>query len=118
MKSVSEPPQASRFRLEFGFRELARFREADDSRDVQRARPKAVLMPAAVENRLKPDAGVLAPNVQRPHSFGPVNLMGCDGYEVGVKFFHVERHLSDALNGVAVEEDSALPAEDRDPRIG
>ena len=68
-------------------------------------------MPAAVDDRGNLHTRILATNIQRAHSLGPVHLVAGDGCQVDVLLDHVDRNLTDRLSRVGVEDHAAFVAE-------
>ena len=89
-------------------RNLGCFAEADNSRNIQRARPHAALVAAAVNDRRQQDSRISPPNVERADSLRAVHLVRRQGSEIHVHVVHVERNLSGRLHGIRVEEHAAL----------
>ena len=95
-------------------RELARLAEADDSRDIQRARAHAALVAAAVQQRLEAHARVAAAHIEGAHALRAVHLVARPRHQVDVVLLDIGRHLADPLRGVGVEDRAALMAERTD----
>src|SRR3989339_161706 len=64
-------------------RQFHRLPETDDSRHIERGGPAAVFLLAAVNERAYPRP--LA-DVQQPHPFGPVELVGRGAEEIAIEF--------------------------------
>ena len=86
--------------------------EPDDARDVQRARPHAALVTAAVEHAATIGTrGLRRRTYSAPTPFGPYSLCAVsDARSTPTR--HVERHLADRLHRVACE--AARPSFVRD----
>ncbi len=71
-------------------------------------------MPAAVEERLKPDLGIAPADVKSADPFGPVDFVCGQAEQIDGVGMDVERYLADRLGGIGVENDAALVAEPAD----
>ncbi len=90
-----------------GTRDRRRFAEPHDPGHVQRARAQAVLLAAAVEDRLDADRGPARSHVERPDALGAVHLVTRDREQVDGVAFHVHIELAERLRCVAMEEHAA-----------
>ncbi len=63
-------------------------------------------MATAVHLRSQPHARSLRANPKRADSLRPVNLVRRDRREVDAGLFHIDRHLADRLDGVAMKDDA------------
>jgi len=94
--------------------ELAGSAEASDSGDVQGPRAHAALVAAAVQNRAQPRPRAPAADVESADAFRTVDFVGAHRQQVDVHRVDVDRQHADALRGVGVEEDLALPSQRAD----
>ena len=102
-------PHGGQPRRLFGKRrpgQLHRLPETDDPGDVQGGGPAAAFLLAAVHERRDPRP---LPDVQQPHPFRPVELVGRGAQEIDVQFIHRKRQMAEGLNGVRMETDPPLP---------
>ena len=86
----------------------ARFAQAHDARHIQRARPHAALMPAAVHLRRQLHARIAAPHIKRAHALRPVHFVRADRHQIDVVVDHVHRNLADRLRAVGMKQHAAF----------
>ena len=94
-------------------RDLEREAHADDLVRRERARAQAVLLAAAVDQRLEAERR-LATHVQRADALRAVDLVRRERQQVDVHRLDDQRQLAGALRGVDVERDAALAADRAD----
>src|SRR5262249_26547548 len=104
----AEREETRRLFLAFEVHDFGSLAEADDARDVERARTHAALVTAAIHLRDEADAGLAAANVESADALRAVHLVRGDAREVGVHLLNVELDLADALHRVGVEEHALL----------
>ncbi len=81
--------------------------EPDDARDVQGARPKAVLLSTAFDLRGQDQTGLHPADKQRARSFRAVELVGGHRQEIDGHRVHIERNLACGLRGIGVQQHAA-----------
>src|SRR5260370_30865355 len=99
-ETFAQTEQACRLFRHLFLRDFAGLAEADDPRDVQRAGTHAALVPPAVDDGGKLDAGIAAANGQNANALGPVNLVAADGQQVDVVLLDVDRDFTQGLYAV------------------
>src|ERR1035438_260151 len=109
-QAVAQTRQAARFLRQFLLGDGAGLAQADDSRNVQRARAHAALVTAAIDHGGKLHAGILAADIQGADALGPIKLVPGDRHDIDILLVHVDGNFADGLNGVRMENDSALAA--------
>src|SRR6185369_9429680 len=75
----------------------------------------AALLPAAMDQRLKPHAR-LAPDIERADALWPIDLVAGDRHHVDVHRIDIERDLADSLGRIGVEIDLGRAADLADLR--
>ena len=83
--------------------------------DVFRARPAAAFLPAAVDQRFKPDP---AAHEQRAAALGRAQLVAGNAQRVHAQRAGVQRQPAGGLDGVGVERDSVRAGQRREPGDG
>ena len=91
--------------------DLAGFSESDDAGNVQRTRPHAALVSAAIDDCRKLYARVLATHIQSANAFRAVSLVGREGHQVDFLLFQVDLYFAGRLSCVAMENDAFLAAQ-------
>ena len=103
-----------RFRRHLRLRQSARFAQSHDSRHIQRARPHAALMSAAIHLRRQLHARVAAPHIQRAHALRSIHFVRADRHQVNVVIDHVHRNFACRLRAVGVQQHPAFPGDPAD----
>ena len=87
----------------FPGREAGGLPEPDDPGDIERTRPQAPFVPAAVQDRPQPAQAEPGAD-QRPRPGRPADLVAAQRHEVGARGFEIEGQPTGELGGVAVEQ--------------
>ena len=114
LEPAAQLEQALTVVLHLGHAEFTRLAEADDAGHVLRAAAHAALLTAAVDERLKPHAGLAAAHVERADALGAVHLVAAPAEQVDAVTLDVGGHLADPLRAVGVEDHALLVAEPAD----
>ena len=105
VQAVAQCAQALRLVGHLGLRDLRGLAHADDAGDVERARPHAAFVAAAIDLRRQQHTRVAATHVERAYTLRAVHLVRGDRHDVDFQRVDVERNLARRLHRVGVEED-------------
>ena len=114
-KPIAQESHPRRVLRQAFFRQLNRLAQADDARQILRARAVSAFLRAAMNQRV--DFHALA-DVQRTDALRPVELVRREGEHVRVERFDIQRNCANRLHRVRVEEYAAFMAERANLRDG
>src|SRR5215470_3149026 len=100
LELIAERAKALGVLCKQSLRNLSRFAEADDTRNVFGARAEAALMVAAVEKLAHTGSST---DIKRAYAFGGIQLVAGNGKQIDVKLIHVDSDFAGGLHGVRMK---------------